>query len=46
LVRDQPLAERLSANGPAVARRCAWSSVLPQWDALLHRVARRRAGAA
>ena len=46
LVREPPLAERLSTNGASVARRCAWTSVLPQWDALFARVVRRRAGAA
>jgi glycosyltransferase involved in cell wall biosynthesis len=32
LVKDAPLASRLSANGRALAERFAWETVRPQWE--------------
>jgi glycosyltransferase involved in cell wall biosynthesis len=40
LVREPVLTARLSRNGPALAARCAWSAVKPQWEALFADVLR------
>ena len=38
LVRDPALAATLSRNGPALAARCAWPAVRPQWEQVLSEV--------
>jgi glycosyltransferase involved in cell wall biosynthesis len=44
LLTEPELAGRLSRNARATAERFGWDVVLPQWEALLLEVARRRAG--
>lgn len=40
LLEEPGLAARLSANGRALAERCAWESVRAQWEALFQEVVR------